>query len=346
MLILPVDLEEQYYLGNDSFRIYYSRLDTLQNLRGIPFRDFLAKVWGKKPRVKVTTHVWVFDPYGSGPFPTRVKKIEDQDFIKTVQSAIDTYLRDLQAVREEHRKMIERAGSNTPAWQLCSICNPIPPTSYGFWKGGNLEGGGIPANENLLEILGTPFFGDSTSSRGWCIKRCPECGTCYKWDFDYEYLVNGTEDEINLVRLSDADAKEWVQRVFETIHASEVDFKKRAPPYLEVLMAATNQKALQDAAFFIEYAQNVQGHDIAFSVPALVRALARHPHTEPTTKCPGYWISTTLVRYAEKNAEQANHLLAVMQTEKPTTVGDEFKELLARTKKRITDETSFYWDNF
>ncbi len=346
VLILPVTLREICYLGTDSFRILHSRWDKLEDLRGMLPREFLAKFWGKKPRINPITFVWVFDPFGSGPFPSRVKLIEDPSFIGTVQSAIDMFFRDLQVVHEERRKMIERASRDTPKWKLCSICNPISDLSYGFWKGGDLQSGGIPVNESLLGIIGEPFFSDSTSSRGWCIKRCPECGTCYKWDFDYEYLVNGTEDEITMVRLSDADAREWTQRVYETIHASEVDFTKRAPPYLNVLMAAANPKALQDAAFFIEYTQNVQGHDIAFTIPALVRALARHPHTEPLLKCSGYWISTTLGRYAEKKRGQAEHLLSVMQTEQPTSVGDEFKELLARTKKRVADETGFYWGTF
>ena len=46
------------------------------------------------------------------------------------------------------------------------------------------------------------------SERKRQLLRCPRCGTAYLYETDYEYLVNGTEDEQHLTRLSAAQAAE------------------------------------------------------------------------------------------------------------------------------------------
>nr|MDO8080521.1 hypothetical protein [Candidatus Freyarchaeota archaeon] len=61
----------------------------------------------------------------------------------------------------------------------CSICRNIPPSSSEFWKGGELQSGGLPGAEIKLEVVGSPYYDDSTSYTHGCIKRCPECGTVY-----------------------------------------------------------------------------------------------------------------------------------------------------------------------
>jgi len=338
MVLLSVDLGDLYYVGRNSNLLYYSHLGLATNLRGMFLREFLGKFWGKKPRVNVTGNIWVFDPIGSGPFPTRYTAVEDETLKSAILSAVDTFLRETEKVRKEHRKLVQEAGSDVPAWKLCPICGPIPDNTYNFWKGGNLETDGIPANENLLEILGAPLFDDSTSSGHWCVKRCPECGTCYKWDFSYEYLVNGSEDEVNLIRLSDVQAREWIQKVNDTIRLSTEDFKARAPLHLEALMAATNQKALKAAAEFIEYAQFVKGHDITFTIPALVYALARHPHTQSGLECPGYWIASILRSFTDKGPDRVNYLLTLMKAAEVTSVGDEFSKVIDDLSQKLVED--------
>jgi hypothetical protein len=48
------------------------------------------------------------------------------------------------------------------------------------------------------------------SSRKLQVQQCPECGTYYLYRSDYEYLVNGSEDEEYLTRLSIEEAGEYL----------------------------------------------------------------------------------------------------------------------------------------
>lgn len=48
------------------------------------------------------------------------------------------------------------------------------------------------------------------SSRQLQLKQCPECGTFYLYRTDYEYLVNGSEDEEFLTRLSPEEAAKYL----------------------------------------------------------------------------------------------------------------------------------------
>lgn len=49
------------------------------------------------------------------------------------------------------------------------------------------------------------------SSRKREVRRCPECGTYYLYETDYEYLVNGTEDEESLSRLTREQVMQLLQ---------------------------------------------------------------------------------------------------------------------------------------
>ncbi len=44
--------------------------------------------------------------------------------------------------------------------------------------------------------------------------------TYYHWNFDYEYLVNGTEDEITLKRLKESEVPKWMKKVEDIINSS------------------------------------------------------------------------------------------------------------------------------
>jgi hypothetical protein len=49
-------------------------------------------------------------------------------------------------------------------------------------------------------------------SRKLQLQQCPECGTYYLYRTDYEFLVNGSEDEEFLTRLTDNEAAEYLER--------------------------------------------------------------------------------------------------------------------------------------
>ena len=40
------------------------------------------------------------------------------------------------------------------------------------------------------------------------VRRCPRCGTFYRYDCTYEYLVNGSEDEETLERMTPGEARD------------------------------------------------------------------------------------------------------------------------------------------
>lgn len=42
------------------------------------------------------------------------------------------------------------------------------------------------------------------------VRRCPLCGTYYQYDWSHEYLVNGSEDEEVLTRLTPAQARRFL----------------------------------------------------------------------------------------------------------------------------------------
>ena len=78
----------------------------------------------------------------------------------------------------------------------------------------------MPSAANKLKVVGAPFFTDSTSYSHTVLKQCPKCGTYYKWDFSYEFLVNGSENEITLTWLEDKEGELQAAAVFETIQAA------------------------------------------------------------------------------------------------------------------------------
>ena len=50
------------------------------------------------------------------------------------------------------------------------------------------------------------------SSRKLQLQQCPQCATYYLYRTDYEFLVNGSEDEEELTRLTDEAAAEYLAR--------------------------------------------------------------------------------------------------------------------------------------
>jgi len=114
-----------------------------------------------------------------------------------------------------------------------------------------------------------------------CIKRCPECGTVYLWEMEYEYLVNGSEDEITLTRLSEAEGEKAVQNVLESVKRAKQKFLNDAQAHLQAIEKFTDQKQIKSTADFFYHHQLVYKEDISFAVPTLVKALVKHHHTDP-----------------------------------------------------------------
>lgn len=134
-------------------------------------------------------------------------------------------------------------------------------------------GGTLPAAASKLKVVGEPFFDDRESYSHACLKQCPQCGAYYNWEFTYEFLVNGTEDDIVLARLSDEEGERRAKKIFDAIKADAEKFRSEAESRLKTLHHAP-KKGIYGAAHFLRQGQ-MRGHDMAFAVHALVSAFIR-----------------------------------------------------------------------
>jgi len=92
----------------------------------------------------------------------------------------------------------------------CPICSTLVDEEYAYQKYGADDGNTcLPAAADQLTILRdfAPY-----SSRKLQLRQCPECAQYYLYRSDYEYLVNGSEDEEFLTRLSADQAAEYLNR--------------------------------------------------------------------------------------------------------------------------------------
>ena len=91
---------------------------------------------------------------------------------------------------------------------VCGLCGELADEEYASQKYGWPEHDtALPAAAHRLEVVRDlqPF-----DSRELQLRRCPQCGTYFLYRTDYEYLVNGTEDEQRLSRLTPAQAAPYL----------------------------------------------------------------------------------------------------------------------------------------
>jgi hypothetical protein len=92
--------------------------------------------------------------------------------------------------------------------QPCALCSNLSDEECAYqkfgWEEGNTQ---LPAAASQLVVVKDFRPG---SSRALQLKQCPQCGSYYLYRSDYEYLVNGSEDEEFLTRLSARQANEWL----------------------------------------------------------------------------------------------------------------------------------------
>lgn len=107
----------------------------------------------------------------------------------------------LQAIPSEDGK------AQSPA--ACAICSQIKDIEVAGQKYGWPENDtSLPAPAaSLVQIRQLVPF-DSRTLDLW---RCPQCGTYYLYKTDYEYQVNGTEDEQSLTRLTPEQAAFYLE---------------------------------------------------------------------------------------------------------------------------------------
>ncbi|MCL4808327.1 MAG: MBL fold metallo-hydrolase [Thermoanaerobaculia bacterium] len=93
------------------------------------------------------------------------------------------------------------------AHAACEICRSLRPVETSLYKEGR-EGFDTPlplAARRLVE-LAVP----GRDEERLCPWLCPRCGTLYSYESRYEYLANGSEDEEELRRLTEGEARAWL----------------------------------------------------------------------------------------------------------------------------------------
>jgi hypothetical protein len=103
--------------------------------------------------------------------------------------------------------MLPNPVSDTPP-RPCSICSDLSNQEHAAQKWGWEEDNTyLPAAANqLITVRDFRPYG----SRKLRLQQCPECGGYYLYQTDYEYLVNGSEDEETLTRLTQEQAVEYL----------------------------------------------------------------------------------------------------------------------------------------
>jgi uncharacterized protein with PIN domain len=92
----------------------------------------------------------------------------------------------------------------------CSICSQLADREHADQKYGREEDDtSLPAAASSLTVVKDFKPYDSRKLQLW---QCPQCGTYYLYETDYEYMVNGTEDEEDLTRLTAEQAAEYLNR--------------------------------------------------------------------------------------------------------------------------------------
>jgi hypothetical protein len=192
-------------------------------------------------------------------------------------------------------------------WKECPTCHAIPDSSSEFWKGGESDSTGMPAETMKLEIIGFPYFTDSTSGSNSCIKRCPTCKSVFRWANEYTYLVNGSEDDISLVRLGIDEGEKAVEHAWKQMQDARRYYQEQGMIHVQLLASNPSNKAMEDAAGFFDHYQIVYKEDISFAIPALVKALAAHEHKTPTCLA-GQRAFFAIRAYAKKTKDNARRV--------------------------------------
>jgi hypothetical protein len=105
--------------------------------------------------------------------------------------------------------MPDNHGKAAPQVQ-CGICSRLKDEEYAFQKYGAEEYNTyLPAVAGDLKVV-RDFH--PLASRKLQIRQCPGCCTYYLYRSDYEYVVNGTEDEEFLTRLTEEQAADYLNR--------------------------------------------------------------------------------------------------------------------------------------
>lgn len=182
----------------------------------------------------------------------------------------------------------------------CSICQTLPEYVRVFWKGNELQTEPAPSAFYDFPTIGAPMFSANAGHTNHSLVQCPECETYYSWDFEYEFLVYGSEDELTISRLTPTDGRAKAFEVSNQVAAHKKDFYTKAPALLEKLNGPNPMGYIGDVVHYFYYEGLNKGCDIEFALPQLVLFLQ---HLNPKNFT-AFDIRAMLRSVAKKNKEQ------------------------------------------
>jgi hypothetical protein len=92
----------------------------------------------------------------------------------------------------------------------CGVCSSLAEHESAVQKIGRPDDDTyLPAASHDLIVVKEFELHGSRKLQLW---RCPQCGIYYRYQTDYTFLVNGTEDEEYLARLTEEQAAEYLNR--------------------------------------------------------------------------------------------------------------------------------------
>lgn len=93
--------------------------------------------------------------------------------------------------------------------EACEICSKLAERESAYQKFGWEEHDTrLPEAAGRLVVVKDFKPGSERMKQLW---QCPLCGGFYLYETDYEYLVNGSEDEQTLTRLSVGEAAQFLE---------------------------------------------------------------------------------------------------------------------------------------
>ena len=101
-----------------------------------------------------------------------------------------------------------RSESKYPDLSQCQICREIPERAHAYSKYGHDDDiAEWPAAIDELVLFNHENVQNSDRHQ---IRRCPLCAVFYVYDYEYEYLTNGSEDSYELRRLTWTQARNYL----------------------------------------------------------------------------------------------------------------------------------------
>lgn len=102
---------------------------------------------------------------------------------------------------------------NDLSYKKCTLCSGLADTEEAYqefgWEDNNTY---LPEASKQLKLIRALRPIDSRELHLW---QCPQCGTYYLHQYDYEYFADGSQDEEHLMRLTFAQAAEYLNQPAE-----------------------------------------------------------------------------------------------------------------------------------